>query len=138
MLSHRRTKIVATIGPATSSREHLQQAMESGLNVARLNFSHGCHEDHQVVLKHLRDLSRELKAPVTILQDLQGPKIRLGFIKDDKMEVKEGQELVIHTREELGQDYSVSSDFKLLPQCCQVGTKIFIDDGLIELKVEKN
>ena len=135
MLSHRRTKIVATIGPATSSREKLKEAIQSGMNVARLNFSHGTHQDHKAALDHLRSLSRELKAPVTILQDLQGPKIRLGLIENDEMRVEQGQKVIITTKEELGKGGRISSDFKELPDCCEVGTKIFIDDGLIELRV---
>ena len=82
MLADRRTKIVATIGPATASRENLKKLIISGMNVARLNFSHGNHEDHLKVLLHLRSLSEELKAPVTVLQDLQGPKIRVGRFKN--------------------------------------------------------
>ena len=135
MLSHRRTKIVATVGPAISSRDKLEEAIRSGMNVARLNFSHGNHKDHKAAMGHLRDLSRELKAPLTILQDLQGPKIRLGLIENDEMEVREGQELIITTKDELGKNGRVSSDFKHLQDCCQKGTKIFIDDGLLELRV---
>ena len=78
MLADRRAKIVATIGPATRDEANLEKAIKAGMNVARLNFSHGSHEDHLKVIKSLRKLSQELRAPVAILQDLQGPKIRVG------------------------------------------------------------
>ncbi len=73
MLAHRKVKIVATIGPATASREGLEKAIFAGMNVARLNFSHGDHKDHASVIKTLRELSKKWEAPVAILQDLQGP-----------------------------------------------------------------
>jgi pyruvate kinase len=78
MLADRRAKIVATIGPATQDATSLEKAIKAGLNVARLNFSHGSHEDHLKVIHLVRGLSRKLQAPVTLLQDLQGPKIRVG------------------------------------------------------------
>ena len=78
MLADRRVKIVATIGPSTREPAALERAIRAGMNVARLNFSHGAHEDHLKVITHLRQLSKDLRAPVTILQDLQGPKIRVG------------------------------------------------------------
>ena len=135
MLSHRRAKIVATIGPSTSSKEDLKRAIESGMNVARLNFSHGSHDDHKVVLECLREFSRELKAPVAVLQDLQGPKIRVGFIENDQVEVEVGDKIVITTDDEVGTCHRISSDFKELPNRCRPGTKIFLDDGLLEFNV---
>ena len=135
MLSYRRAKIVATIGPSISSKEKLKKAIESGMNVARLNFSHGNRNDHKVALDHLRELSRELKAPVAILQDLQGPKIRVGFIEGDQVELAVGDRVTITTNDEMGTGHRISSDFKELPSCCEPGTKIFLDDGLLEFKV---
>ena len=82
MLFHRRAKIVATIGPASRDPENLKKAIYAGMNVARLNFSHGTHAEHFAVIKSLRKISVDLKTPVTILQDLQGPKVRVGlFVK---------------------------------------------------------
>lgn len=135
MLSYRRAKIIATIGPSTSSKENLKKAIESGMNVARLNFSHGNHRDHKVALDRLRELSRELRAPVGILQDLQGPKIRVGPIENDRMELDQGDRVTITTDGAVGANHRISSDFKELPSCCQPGTKIFLDDGLLEFKV---
>src|SRR4051812_1698876 len=94
-LADRRVKIVATIGPSISSRERLKLAIAAGMNVARLNFSHGAHADHLAVIKNIRELSQELKAPVAILQDLQGPKIRVGKFKGGSTELKTGDQVVI-------------------------------------------
>ena len=80
MIADRRTKIVGTIGPATNSKEMLNKIVEAGLNVARLNFSHGTHADHEQVIKELRIISKAQNAPVTLLQDLQGPKIRISKV----------------------------------------------------------
>jgi pyruvate kinase len=137
MLADRRTKIVATIGPATSKRASLQKAIESGMNVARLNFSHGTQADHLDVIKNIRELSAELSAPVSILQDLQGPKIRVGKLKNGKVELVEGADVIISTTVELGDEKKISTDFKELPEACEVGTKILLDDGLLELTVLK-
>ncbi len=137
MLADRRTKIVATIGPATATRENLKKLIVSGMNVARLNFSHGTHEDHLKVLQNLRSLSEELKAPITILQDLQGPKIRVGRFSNGSIEIHEGEKVVITTQKVLGKEKLIPSDFLELPQACKPGTKILLDDGLLELRVDQ-
>lgn len=136
MLADRRVKIVATIGPSTSSEEALEKAIKAGMNVARLNFSHGKHEDHLKVIKSLRKLSKELYAPVTILQDLQGPKIRVGRFKEGSILLKSGEKVVITTRDVLGEPGLIPSDFKTLHLSCKPGTKILLDDGLLELRVD--
>jgi pyruvate kinase len=135
MLADRRAKIVATIGPSTRDEINLERAIKAGMNVARLNFSHGTHEDHLKVVQSLRKLSQQLRAPVTILQDLQGPKIRVGKFENGRIEIKPGEKLVITTREILGKEGLIPSDFKELPLACVPGTKILLDDGLMELKV---
>lgn len=135
MLAHRRTKIVATIGPATNNPEALEKAIRAGMNVARLNFSHGEHADHLKVIEAVREISSRLKAPVALLQDLQGPKIRVGKFKDGKVELKEGSEIVISTLVKEGTAEVLSTDFKELPQSVKVGQKILLDDGLLELCV---
>ena len=137
MFADRRTKIVATIGPASQSRENLKAAIMSGLNVARLNFSHGTHEDHLAVIRHLRELSSELRAPVTILQDLQGPKIRVGRFENGSIELIEGSEVVITTDVVQGKPGLIPTDFKELPRSSRVGNRIMLDDGLLELKIER-
>ena len=137
MLSERRTKIVATIGPATRSRENLEKAIRAGMNVARLNFSHGAHAEHLQVIKDLRELSIALNAPVAILQDLQGPKVRVGRLKGGQLTLVEGQDVVISVSAELGEGSVISTDFKELPLACKEGTRILLDDGLLEVVVKK-
>lgn len=135
MLADRRVKIVATIGPATNSRENLKKAIRSGMNVARLNFSHGSHEDHLPVIRHIRELAKELRAPVAILQDLQGPKIRVGKFKNGSISLEEGQTVTLTTQSVLGEGSLIPIDFKRLPESCQPGMRILLDDGLLELRV---
>jgi pyruvate kinase len=135
MLSERRVKIVATIGPATSSREGLEKALLSGMNVARLNFSHGTHDVHAAVIDNLRDLANKWRSPVSILQDLQGPKIRVGKFEDGKIVLEEGQKVIVTSRDVIGKSGLIPSDFRALPQTVAEGQKILLDDGLIELKV---
>lgn len=137
MLADRRAKIVATIGPSTRDEENLKKAIKAGMNVARLNFSHGSHEDHLKVLQSLRKLSLELRAPVSILQDLQGPKIRVGKFESGSIEIKPGEQVIITIAKVQGKPGLIPSDFVELPMACQPGTKILLDDGLMELKVLK-
>lgn len=135
MLADRRAKIVATIGPATQSEQALEQAIKAGMNVARLNFSHGSHEDHLKVIHSIRKLSKKLQAPVSLLQDLQGPKIRVGKFADGFVNLVPGEVVVITTAQVVGRPGLIPSDFKELPMACKTGTKILLDDGLLELQV---
>lgn len=136
MLADRRTKIVATIGPATQSKDNLRKAIMSGMNVARLNFSHGTHEDHLKVIKNLRELSVELGAPVTILQDLQGPKIRVGRFENGSIELTDGEEVIITVDDVLGKPGLIPSDYKDLPRAATPGNRLMLDDGLLELRID--
>lgn len=134
-LCDRRVKIVATIGPSTQSPEALEKCIRSGLNVARLNFSHGAHESHLEVIQNIRKISKRLSAPVCLLQDLQGPKVRVGKFKGGSTKLEAG-ELVTFTVEEVEGDGSlIPSDFKELPQACRPGIRILLDDGLMEVEV---
>lgn len=135
MLADRRVKIVATIGPATNTPAALEKAIKAGMNVARLNFSHGTHEEHLEVIRHVRRLSKELQAPVTILQDLQGPKIRVGKFEGGKIMLTPGERVVVTMDKVMGKAGLIPSDFPELAQSVAEGSKIYIDDGLIELKV---
>jgi pyruvate kinase len=135
MLAIRRAKIVATIGPSTRDPQNLRKAIEAGMNVARLNFSHGKHEEHLEVIRNIRQISKELRAPVTILQDLQGPKVRVGLFEKGSIELKQGQVVTVTIDDVLGKDGLIPSDFKELCKACKPGTQILLDDGLIELKV---
>ena len=134
----RKTRIVCTIGPASSSREMLKKLIESGMNVARLNFSHGSHEEHLEVIKILRELSGVRKIPVAILQDLCGPKIRTGEVAKPPINLVPGREIILTTRDVPGDEKEVSISYHGLPKDVQPGNRIFVDDGLFELEVEKS
>lgn len=135
MLFHRRAKIVATIGPATRDPENLKKAILSGMNVARLNFSHGTHAEHLQVINDLRRISAELHAPVTILQDLQGPKVRVGLFEKGSITLASGQIVTVTIDDVVGREGLIPSDFKELCIACKKGNHILIDDGLIDLEV---
>ncbi len=129
-----KTKIIATVGPASSSREMLRELVLSGVDVFRLNFSHSTHEEHQKVVDQVRDINAELNTHVSLLLDLQGPKIRIGEVMPGAV-VKEGQNLIITTEELVGDTSRVSTNYTPLPSEVSVGETILIDDGKIELKV---
>jgi pyruvate kinase len=132
-----RTKIVATIGPASNSPEVLREMLIAGMNVARLNFSHGSYEVHGQMVKLLRSLSAELDLPLTILQDLQGPKIRVGKLPDQGINLIEGEKLIlVPVGEESAQENTVGIDYPYVAQEAEAGTQVLLDDGLLELKVE--
>jgi len=131
-----RTKIVCTLGPATSSRKVLKELILAGMNVARLNFSHGTHADHKKVADSVKSLSRSLKRPVAIMLDLQGPKIRTGLIKGGSIMVKARDPFTITTRAVKGEPGIISTAYQGITRDLQPGDKILMDDGLIELKVQ--
>lgn len=135
MLAHRRAKIVATMGPATRQPENIEQAIIAGMNVARLNFSHGTHEEHLAVIKCIREKSRFLKAPVTILQDLQGPKVRAGLFAKGSIDLQSNEVVTVTVEDVLGEPGLIPSDFKELCLAAKAGNRILFDDGLIELEV---
>ena len=133
----RRTKIVATIGPASNSPEVLERLINAGVNVVRLNFSHGEHEQHLKVVHAVREISARLGDPVALLQDLSGPKMRTGKVKDGKpIELKDGARLVITTDESIeGTPERISTTYDFLPRDVRPGDTILLDDGNFELKV---
>lgn len=133
----KRTKIVATIGPASRSPEVMKKMVEAGMNVARLNFSHGSYDDHAQTIAMLRQVSHELDTPITLLQDLQGPKIRVGQLNDGQITLTEGDYLTLVPIEDYhNQPNTVSIDYPFLAEEATVGTQILLDDGLLELCVE--
>ncbi len=133
----RRTKIVATIGPASSSPEMLKQMVQAGMNVARLNFSHGSYEDHARMVSLLRSVSQELDTPITLLQDLQGPKIRVGQLPQGEITLTVGAKLTLVPLDEFdAQPDTVSIDYPYLAEEAKPGAQVLLDDGLLELKVE--
>ncbi len=132
----RRAKIVCTLGPATTSQEMLEKLLDAGMDVARLNFSHGSHADHQAVLDRLRAASLKVRKAVGVLGDLQGPKIRTGKLQGGAIELVEGKELSITTDEAvLGTQDLVSTTYPHLASDVNAGDRILLDDGLLELKV---
>ena len=129
-----RTKIVCTLGPASSSIETLVKMIEAGMDVARLNFSHGSHEDHLEMMNRVRQAAVITGEPVAILLDLQGPKIRTGKLKEP-MELKNGERLIITIDEMLGENHKVSTTYQHLPKDVKPGDTILMDDGLLQFKV---
>lgn len=135
-MSFRRTKIVATIGPASQDEQMLNKLVKAGINVARLNFSHGTHESHQELYNRLRKVSAENGAFLTILQDLCGPKIRLGIIKSGSvMEV--GQTCVFTSEEVEGDAHLMHVSYPRLAEEVQPGSMILLDDGSLQCQVEE-
>jgi pyruvate kinase len=131
----RRARIVCTIGPATQSKEGIRKLVEAGMNVARLNFSHGDHDTHEEVYNRIREVSEELHQPVAILQDLQGPKIRVGKIADGSVMLKDGSTFTLTTDEVIGDETRASISYRDLPRDVEVGERILLDDGLLELRI---
>jgi pyruvate kinase len=134
----RRTKIVCTIGPATDSPEMLAALMDAGMNVARLNFSHGTHDEHQQRIKRLREIAAQKKLPIAILQDLSGPKLRTGAMTAPVF-LKSGDIFILTNREVPGNAREVSTTYRDLPSHVNLGDSILLADGAIQLQViDKN
>ena len=133
----RRTKIVCTIGPATNSEEMLTKLVRSGMNVARLNFSHGTHEYHKDTLERIKRVRRREGMPVAILLDTKGPEIRVKDFKDGFAELREGAEFTLTTREIEGTEQAVTVTYAGMPAELSEGNSILIDDGNIELCVKR-
>ena len=133
----RRTKIVATIGPATQSEEIITDLIKAGVTTFRLNFSHGDHKDHQERIKTIRKVSKKLDLDIGILQDLQGPKIRLGRFKDGPVKVKKGDKFLLTSNEVECTKSIANVTYNKLAQEVTSGKRILLDDGKIEMIVEK-
>jgi len=131
----RRTKIVATLGPATSSEESIRALIEAGVDVTRFNFSHGDHNTHLRNAKTVRDIAKELGRNVAILQDVQGPKIRTGDVADGT-ELVEGNRVVLAPGDFLGDASRLATSYDRLADDVNPGDRLLIDDGLLGLKVE--
>ena len=133
----RRTKIVCTLGPATTDLDTIRRLVDAGMDVARMNFSHGSHEEHAERIRRVREAAREAGRSVAILQDLQGPKIRVGRVEDDCVFLREGDTVTITTTEngERGTAGRIFIDYATLPRDADVGGRILLDDGLLELEI---
>ncbi len=133
----RKTKIICTIGPASESEERLQELMEAGMNVARFNFSHGTHEEQKAKLEKMIKVREALHLPVAALIDTKGPEIRLRDFEGGKVELQAGQIFTLTTEEIMGTSEKAAISYKNLKNDIEVGSTILIDDGLIEMVVEK-
>ena len=131
----KRTKIVATIGPASETKTKIEQMIKSGLNVARLNFSHGTYEHHQMLINNLRTVAKKLKTRIAIIQDLQGPRIRIGEVAKAGIEVNSGDEVIL-----VPENYRVPIkalsmyipiQYPQLYRDLKVGHQVLIDDAII-------
>lgn len=133
----RRAKIVATLGPATSSLESIKALVEAGMDVARLNLSHGRHEDHLAVYENVRRAADEAGRGVGVLVDLQGPKIRLGRFASGPVLLEDGAEFIVTTEDVPGDSRMVSTTYSGLPEDVTPGDLVLVDDGRVELQVTK-
>jgi len=131
----KKTKIIATVGPASNTKEKLWELVEAGVNIFRLNFSHGTHDQHLQVIKYIRELNEEHNCNIAILQDLQGPKIRTDEVENNGVELVEGETITICRDKILGNSKRISTSYQSLTSDVKVGDMILIDDGNIELKV---
>ena len=133
-----KTKIVCTIGPASSSPDTIRAMILSGMNVARLNFSHGSHADHADKIRIIRALAAELNQPVAILQDLCGPKIRVGKIADPGVQLNPGDTFTLTSEDVIGTNGRVAVSYRGLPADVKVGDRLLLADGMMELEVVRS
>ncbi len=133
-----RTKIVATVGPACRTPQLLKKMVVAGMSVARLNFSHGSYDEHAETVAMLRSVSEELDYPITLLQDLQGPKIRVGQLPDGSITLSKGERLtLVPVATYSGEPSTVPIDYPNLAEEAHSGTRVLLDDGLLELRVDE-
>src|SRR5262245_35837578 len=136
-LPNHKTKIVATIGPASSTPEMLESLIWGGMNIARLNFSHGDFEEHGEVIARIRAASKATGRRVAIMADLPGPKIRLGTIDPDPTQLESGDAFTLTNEKIVGNRHRVSMSFEPLPRVVKHGDRLFINDGLVQLRVDR-
>ncbi len=132
----RRTKIVATLGPACQDERTIRRLVKAGMNVARLNLSHGSHEEHATLYNLLRKVAQKTGKPICILLDLQGPKVRIGKLPGDAITLAPGEKVILTTRLTSLNPGDIPVDFAQLPQSVRPGRRILLDDGNIELRAE--
>src|SRR5947199_7091159 len=135
-MTFRNTKIVATLGPASSYPPVIREMLQAGMNVSRLNFSHGSHDQHRDTIQMLRRVSSELKGPLAILQDLSGPKLRLGEISQGSVRLPTGGQVKLSTtRGQASSDQIPIDSIPWLPREVKPGQRILLDDGAVRLVV---
>ena len=130
-----KTKILATLGPQTSSVEKIKQLISAGVDAVRLNMSHGDYNFYTSLFENIHTARTELNSPLAILADLQGPKIRIGELSEPQIEIFSGEEIEITTEDILGNEKIISTSYKNLQRDAEVGDLILINDGLIRLKI---
>ena len=135
--TNHRTKIVATVGPACDSYEKLLELVRAGVNVFRLNFSHGAHEDKKKIIDHIRKINAKEPYNIAILGDLQGPKLRVGEIENNALPVKEGDILTLTNEKVIGTMERIYVSYPNLAGDVVIGNTIMIDDGKIEVVVQE-
>ncbi len=133
----KRTKIVATVGPACSTYEKLLDLVKAGVNVFRLNFSHGAYEDKKMIIDFIREINRKEPYNIAILGDLQGPKLRVGELENGQIELKDGSEFIFTTEKVIGTAHKIYVSYANLAKDVKIGERIFLDDGKMEVKVEE-
>ena len=133
----KRTKIVATVGPACSTYDKLLELVKAGVNCFRLNFSHGAYEDKAIIIDFIREINKTEPYNIAILGDLQGPKLRVGELENGKIELKEGQEFIFTTEKLVGTSEKIYVSYPNLAKDVKVGERIFLDDGKMEVKVKE-
>ena len=131
----RKTKIICTIGPACENEETLTRMCQNGMNVARLNFSHGSHEEHQKKIDLIKAVREKLQLPIAILLDTKGPEFRIGVFENGKVEVKDGEEFTFTTEDIIGNETIVSVSYKKLPEEMFPGDIILVNNGLVKFEV---
>ncbi len=137
MLPEHKTKLVATIGPASDSPEMLERLLRAGLNIARLNFSHGDFAEHAQRIERIRAAARATGCRVAIMADLPGPKMRIGKLDPESIQLRPGDRFTLTTQAVVGDQQRVSVSFERLPQVVKAGDRLFLNDGLVQLKVEQ-
>ena len=135
MKSWNKTKIIATMGPASTPIDVLEKMIHAGVDVCRINSSHGSYEDHQKVIDNIRKLNKKNKHHTAILVDLQGPKLRIGAVENGAVEIVNGQELIITTQQCIGNNKKVYITYKQFPKDVAIDDRVLIDDGKLLLKV---
>lgn len=130
-----RTKIIATIGPATASLDILTKLIEEGVNIVRLNFSHGNYDDHLKVIENVRTINKQSNLNIALLQDLQGPKLRIGELENDQVILESNSELILTSKKIIGNSKKLFVSYDHLATDVQPGERILLDDGKIELMV---
>ncbi|MDP3970746.1 MAG: pyruvate kinase [bacterium] len=140
----KKTKIVCTIGPASENKIVLEKMARAGMNVARLNFSHGTYDNHRLLIKNIRDMAKKVGTPIAIMQDLQGPRIRVGDVHKDGIDILRGEKVVLVPEKLINYKLLVTGDDKIIPigyqdlhKYVKVGGHVLISDGLIDIKVNK-